>query len=329
MQEQETDTNRKKTRFLEISDAWYDHKKNMVKRSTILTYQLILQKRLLPYFGEDTDISEKDAQRFIMEKHAQGLSRHTVRDSVTVLKQIMKYGCKHRMASYDDWELEYPRDDRPRRLPVLSVPDHRKLMDRLTEAPTPNNIGVLLALCAGMRIGEVCALRWKDVDLKARTITVSRTAGRVYDCVSRKTAVVESPPKTRNSYRVIPVSAPLHGALRTVRRLSRSEYVVSGIDYVRPMEPRGCREYFARILKKAGIPAIVFHGLRHTFATRCVESGCDVKTLSAILGHSNVAITLNLYVHPDDAQKKQCVDRMYRFLRPKRGKAANGPAAPL
>lgn len=327
MQEQETGPNRKKTRFLEISDAWYDHKKNMVKRSTILAYQLILQKRLLPYFGEATDISETEAQRFILEKRAQGLSHHTVRDTVSVLKQIMKYARKHRLARYDDWELEYPRDDRPPRLPVLSVPDHRKLMDMLTEAPTPHNIGVLLALCTGMRIGEVCALRWEDVDLKARTITVSRTAGRLYDCVSRTTAKIDSAPKTLNSYREIPVSAPLYRALRTVRKLSRSEYVSSGIDYVRPVEPRALRAYFARILKKAGIPAIVFHGLRHTFATRCVESGCDVKTLSAILGHSNVAITLNLYVHPDDVQKKQCVDRMVRFLNPKRGNASNSPTA--
>ena len=320
-----------KTTFREISVAWYGHKKNMVKQSTILYYQLILHKRLLPYFGEATEISETDAQRFVMELHAQGISRHTLRDYVAVLKQVIKYGRKHRMASYaascDEWELEFPRENRPGRLQVLSIADHRKLLDHLTEAPTPKGIGVLLALCAGMRIGEVCALRWEDVDMEARTITVSSTTARVYDCAARTTVRTLSAPKTRNSYREIPISAPLHRALRTVRKLSRSEYVTCGTYYARPVEPCNLRDHFARILKRLGIPAIVFHGLRHTFATRCVESGCDVKTLSAILGHSNVAITMNLYVHPDDAQKKQCVDRMAKFLNPKRGSASNSPTA--
>ncbi len=129
------------------------------------------------------------------------------------------------------------------------------------------------------------------------------------NCELKATERIQSSPKTKNSCRELPTSKQLHEALRPC---SRSPYVVSS--RTRPSEPRSLREHHNRLLRSLGIGHVVFHSLRHTFATRCVESQCDYKTISAILGHANVATTLNLYVHPDMGQKRLCVERMSRFV---------------
>ena len=186
-------------------------------------------------------------------------------------------------------------------------------MRYLIEKPTAQNIGVLLSLCTGMRIGEVCALQWQDVDFRQQIITIRHTVGRVYNCELKSTEKIHTSPKTRNSCREIPISKELFQCLKMVKKTSIYPYVVGTSEHSK--EPRSYRDYFFRLLKRLGIPKIVFHGLRHTFATRCIESQCDYKTVSVILGHSNVATTLNLYVHPNLNQKKKCVERMSKFLK--------------
>lgn len=149
-------------------------------------------------------------------------------------------------------------------------------------------------------------------DFAQKTIIVKHTVGRIYNCELKSTERVHSSPKTKNSYREIPISKQLLQALKMVRKQSQSPYVVG--TSTQSKEPRSYRDYFGRLLKRLDIPHLVFHGLRHTFATRCIESQCDYKTVSVILGHSNVATTLNLYVHPNLNQKKRCIDRMSNFL---------------
>ena len=298
--------------FQEISMRWRAAKRPIVKHSTMCAYLLTLQTHLLPYFGAKTSITEDDVQQFVIHKLSCGLARKTVRDMVAVLKSVAKYGKKHKMFPFDGWEIEYPTDTEMNRLPTLSITHQRILMRHLIETPTAQNIGVLLAVCTGMRIGEVCALQWKDVDFCQRIITVRRTVGRIYNCELKSTEKIHSSPKTRTSCREIPISALLFKSLRTVRKASASPFVVGASEHSK--EPRSYRDYFYRLLKRLGIPQIVFHGLRHTFATRCIESQCDYKTVSAILGHSNVATTLNLYVHPNIHQKKKCIERMNKFL---------------
>lgn len=298
--------------FQEISRSWCASKRQIVKHSTMCAYLLTLQTHLLPYFGAKTIITEKDVQQFVFNKLSCGLAPKTVRDMVAVLKSITKYGRKHKDFPFEDWEIEYPTYAETNRLPTLTIGHQRVLMRYLIEKPTAQNIGILLALCTGMRIGEVCALQWQDVDFHQRIITVRHTVGRVYNCELRSTEKIQSSPKTKNSCREIPISNQLLRCLKTVRKGSTSPYVVGASGFSK--EPRSYRDYFSRLLKRLHIPRIVFHGLRHTFATRCIESQCDYKTVSAILGHSNVATTLNLYVHPNLSQKKRCVERMSRFL---------------
>ena len=303
--------NKKKT-FQDVSKIWCDAKRPIVKHSTMCAYLLTLQTHLLPWFGTMETIAECDVQQFVIDKCASGLARKTVRDMVAVLKSIVKYGNKHGIFHFEEWEIEYPTDTEKKLLPTLSLNHQRILMNHLIEQPTQQNIGVLLALCTGMRIGEVCALQWEDVDFTQRIITVRHTVGRIYNCELKTTERIHTSPKTKNSCREIPISKQLFQSLKTVRKQSQSPYVVG--TSTQSKEPRSYRDYFSRLLKRLNIPHLVFHGLHHTFATRCIESQCDYKTVSVILGHSNVATTLNLYVHPNLSQKKKCIDRMSKFL---------------
>ena len=303
--------NKKKT-FQDVSKIWCDAKRPIVKHSTMCAYLLTLQTHLLPWFGTMETIAECDVQQFVIDKCASGLARKTVRDMVAVLKSIVKYGNKHGIFHFEEWEIEYPTDTENKLLPTLSLNHQRILMNHLIEQPTQQNIGVLLALCTGMRIGEVCALQWEDVDFTQRIITVRHTVGRIYNCELKTTERIHTSPKTENSCREIAISKQLFQSLKTVRKQSQSPYVVG--TSTQSKEPRSYRDYFSRLLKRLNIPHLVFHGLRHTFATRCIESQCDYKTVSVILGHSNVATTLNLYVHPNLSQKKKCIDRMSKFL---------------
>lgn len=298
--------------FQETAKSWCESKRTIVKHSTMCAYLLTVQTHLLPHFGGMTLITEEAVQQFVLEKLAKGLARKTVRDIVAVLKSIVKYGSKHKMFPYEEWEINYPATAVTHRLPTLSLHYQRRLMQYLVETPTPQNIGVLLALCTGMRIGEVCALQWCDVDFGQKIISVRHSVGRVYNCELKSTEKIHSSPKTRNSCRDIPISNQLLKCLKVVRKMSVSPFVVGDSEHSK--EPRSYRNYFSRLLKRLDIPQIVFHGLRHTFATRCIESQCDYKTVSAILGHSNVATTLNLYVHPNLTQKKKCVERMSKFI---------------
>lgn len=300
--------------FREIAELWKENRCSVVKHSTYCAYALILKTHLIPSFADSVSISETEVQQFAFEKLAQGLSKKTVHDIIAVLKSVGRFGAKRGMFEMPSWQIEYPSDTAQRILPVLSLHDHKKLLNAIASKPTPQNIGIMIALCCGLRIGEVCALKWQHVDMVRRIITVVGTTGRIYNCDLMATEQYVSTPKTRTSNREIPISPLLFKALTMVKKQQGLEKYVVG-DGTKAKEPRTYRETFSRILKRLGIPPIVFHGLRHTFATRCIESGCDYKTVSVILGHSNVATTLNLYVHPNLDQKKRCISRMNKFLR--------------
>lgn len=300
--------------FREIAELWKENRCSVVKHSTYCAYALILKTHLIPSFADSVSISEAEVQQFAFKKLAQGLSKKTVHDIIAVLKSVGRFGAKRGMFEMPSWQIEYPSDTAQRILPVLSLHDHKKLLNAIASKPTPQNIGIMIALCCGLRIGEVCALKWQHVDMVRRIITVVGTTGRIYNCDLMATEQYVSTPKTRTSNREIPISPLLFKALAMVKKQQGLEKYVVG-DGTKAKEPRTYRETFSRILKRLGIPSIVFHGLRHTFATRCIESGCDYKTVSVILGHSNVATTLNLYVHPNLDQKKRCISRMNKFLR--------------
>ena len=189
-------------------------------------------------------------------------------------------------------------------------------MQYVKENFTFRNLGVYVCLSTGMRIGEICGLKWSDINLSAETISVNRTIERIYiiDEGKRHTELIISTPKTQNSIREIPMNRELLKLIRPFKKVMNDDFFVL-TNEAKPTEPRTYRNYYKQLLKQLNIPDLKFHGLRHSFATRCIESQCDYKTVSVILGHANISTTLNLYVHPNMEQKKKCIDKMFKLLK--------------
>lgn len=162
---------------------------------------------------------------------------------------------------------------------------------------------------------EVCALKWSDINVSEGTITVNRTIERIYiiNGTEKHTELVINTPKTQNSCREIPMTKELLAMVKPLKKVVNEEfYVLTNDEY--PTEPRTYRNYYGKLMAKLGIPKLKYHGLRHSFATRCIEAGCDYKTVSVLLGHSNISTTLDLYVHPNMEQKKRCIAKVFKSL---------------
>lgn len=300
----------------EVSDLWKRDKKQYVKQSTYAAYILILENHILPAFGGNTTISEGDVQAFVFNKLESGMRQKTVRDIVIVLKMVVRYGAKLGLDWKSDWQLHYPTSQGKDAIEVLSIENHRKIMNYIQGNFTFKNMGVYVCLSSGLRIGEICALKWEDIDVRESVIHVRRTLERVYvmDEEPRRTVLIEGMPKTVNSVRDIPITKNLMKMLKPLCGIVNPNYYVLSNES-KPIEPRTYRNYYKALIQKLGIPKIKFHGLRHSFATRCIESNCDYKTVSVLLGHSNIGTTLNLYVHPNLEQKKKCLDKAFKFMK--------------
>ena len=300
----------------EVSDLWKRDKKQYVKQSTYAAYILILENHILPAFEGNTTISEDDVQAFVFNKLESGMRQKTVRDIVIVLKMVVRYGAKLGLDWKSDWQLHYPTSQGKDAIEVLSIENHRKIMNYIQGNFTFKNLGVYVCLSSGLRIGEICALKWEDIDVRERVIHVRRTLERVYvmDEEPRRTVLIEGMPKTVNSVRDIPITKNLMKMLKPLCGIVNPDYYVLSNES-KPIEPRTYRNYYKALMQELGIPRIKFHGLRHSFATRCIESNCDYKTVSVLLGHSNIGTTLNLYVHPNLEQKKKCLDKAFKFMK--------------
>ena len=300
----------------EVSDLWRRDKKQYVKVSTYAAYVLILENHILPVFGSRTTISESEVQEFVIASLNDGLAQKTVRDMLIVLKMIVRFGAKLGCDWKTDWDIKFPTVQQKPELEVLSIESHRKVMQYVRENFTFKNLGIYICLSCGLRIGEVCALTWSDIDIDEGVIRIRKTIERVYvmDEDERHTELMIGAPKTQNSIRDIPISKELMKMLKPLRKVVNVDYFILSND-ANPIEPRTYRNYYKALMAEIGIPAMKFHGLRHSFATRCIESDCDYKTVSVLLGHSNIGTTLNLYVHPNLEQKKKCIDKVLKFLK--------------
>ena len=300
--------------FADIVQLWIAAKEPYVKVSTMSIYETHLKSHMIPAFGPMTAVSEADVQDFVNRQLEEGLNPKTVRDMVMILKMVLRFASK--VGGWDNRliEVHFPPTKVKTGLPTFTLREHKRLMTYLEENPSNYNMGIALCLCTGMRIGEICALKWEDVDLKAGSVRVCKTIQRIYLHSDRHSQLVVDAPKTTNSFREIPLSRQVVLALRPFKKESKSSwYLITHSP--QPPEPRSFRNYFYRLCKELGLPRIPFHGLRHTFATRCIESKCDYKTVSALLGHASINTTLNFYVHPDLSLKKRCVEQMTRRLK--------------
>jgi len=302
-------------KFSEIVALWKEDKKQYVKRSTFAVYSLLIENHILPVFGEMVLVEEQDVQTFVFRKLNEGLSHKTIKDILIVLKMILRFGVKNHMTEYRQIDIKFPTERDKHSIDILSRSHQKQIMVYIQTHFTFKNLGIYICLSTGIRIGEICALTWDDLDVENGIIHVRKTIQRIYIMEkSRKhTEVILDTPKTKNSIREIPMTKDLLKMVRPVKK------VVNGNFYVltnepQPTESRTYRNYYKRLILSLGLPSMKFHGLRHSFATRCIESKCDYKTVSVLLGHSNISTTLNLYVHPNMEQKKRCIDRMFRTL---------------
>lgn len=299
----------------EIAAAWKEYKRPYVKQSTMAAYVLILENHILPTFGEDNSLPEQSVQAFVLHKIESGLSTKSVKDILIVLKMVMKFGVKKEWMTYYEWDIKYPPSSENKVLDVLSVTNHRKILNHIQSHFTFMGLGIYISLSTGLRIGEICALKWSDINVTGGILTVNRTIERIYIIEGEKnhTELVINTPKTKNSCREIPMNKELLGMLKPLKKVVNDDYYILTNDE-RPTEPRTYRNYYKRLMEKLDIPKLKYHGLRHSFATRCIEVGCDYKTVSVLLGHSNISTTLNLYVHPNMEQKKRCIDKVFKSL---------------
>jgi integrase len=307
--------NEQKT-IAQVINLWKTDKKLYVKKSSFSAYVLLIENHLLPAFGDKKTIEEAEVQTFVFQKLEQGLSQKTIKDILIVLKMVLKFGAKNKWLEHRPFDIQFPTEREKYSIEVLSRTNQKKMMSYIETHFTFRNVGVYICLSAGIRIGEVCALTWEDIDTDNGVINIRKTIQRIYliEDGDRKTELILDTPKTKNSIRTIPMSRDLLRMLKPFKKIVNNSFFVLTND-AKPTEPRTYRSYYKNLMKELNMPDLKFHGLRHSFATRCIESKCDYKTVSVLLGHSNITTTLNLYVHPNLEQKKKCIDQMFKALR--------------
>ena len=313
---------RKRMLYKEYIIEWLSNKKEYVKESTYASYANNVYNHIIPLLGKYHmyQINNKLIQDFLLELYKNGrsdgtggLSIKTIKDIIIIVKSSIRKAINDELVKPFEITLTYPKNNKESKIFVLTKHEQNKLTDFLVDNICNKNIGLLLSLYSGLRIGEVCSLQWKDVDLKRNMLSINKTIQRVYikDKDVSNTKIIISSPKTRNANRDIPLNKDLIELIKSFKT-NNEDYIVSGKS--KYIEPRSYRRYFNKVLKKNKIKHYNFHSLRHTFATNCISLGVDYKTVSELLGHSNVNITLNLYVHPRLSQKRKCMDKVCKAL---------------
>lgn len=307
---------------------WLLEKKDYIKESTYANYSNNIFNHIIPKLGNYyiSDINHKIIQDFLLELSKNGrkdgnggLSEKSIKDITIIIKGSIRKGINENKIKHFELLFNYPKDNNNKSLYILTKNEQNKITDYVLENITSKNIGLLIALYSGIRIGELCALQWKDFDFKNNKLIISKTIQRIYikDKEKNTSKVIITTPKTINANREIPINKDFGDILKQIRN-NPENYILSN-DY-KYIEPRTYRKYFNKVLKQLKIKQFNFHSLRHTFATNCISLGCDYKTVSELLGHSNVNITLNLYVHPRYSQKKKCIDLISKVFQEKANK---------
>ena len=303
--------------FAELSEAWLCTIANGLKESTLAHYRYTLDKYLLPVLGALTanEMSEALLEPALLRIFEGGSAAHkplgtsSARECLSIVRRICHYAAHLRLIRPLDICVRLPDRKRPGQ-PPLSMEKQQELQAFLLQTPTPRKIGVLLGMQMGLRIGEICGLKWGDFDLSEGVVTIQRTVTRI-SCGNGHTKVVIQSPKTKSSRREIPLPKSL---LRTLKQLSKNlsseTWFLSGNEE-KPVEPRCYRKSIHGYLKKASVHQAHPHALRHTFATTCLQAHCDIKTLSELLGHSDAAVTLKKYVHSDMTHKRKEINRVF------------------
>lgn len=303
-------------------DKWLNAKKNSIKDSSYIRYNNIIKNHIKPELGKQpiNKISTSLIEKFVSHKLSNGrldgnggLSVKTMLDILLIIKESFAFAQRfgvHTICCIDRISLRKSHHE----MRVLSVFEQERLISVLLNDIDKFKLGVFICLFTGIRIGELCALQWKDISFKDKTLKVRNTLQRLqYENPNDlcKTRIIVTEPKSKFSLRTIPlpdfVIERMHPFIG-----DQNAYILSG-ECKSVIEPRTMQNRFKTYLKQGEIEDANFHSLRHTFATRCVETGFDVKTLSDILGHSSVKVTLDRYVHSSMLLKRKNMDKLSLF----------------
>lgn len=301
-----------------LARQWLESIKPAVKESTFAVYCYIVAHYLKALECKRVEtISENVVKTFVAmllqrgdKQGGRGLAPRTVGNIMTVFKAICSYGEKQYGCKNAVQTVKLPKQKAPQEK-VLTEASWMKLTKQLKADKSETALAVAISLYTGMRLGEICALRTEDIRLDERVIYVKRSVQRVRTGeAERKTKLLVQSPKSAHSERKIPIPEVLLAWLAERIAQQRGKIYLFGIDGKKALEPRTLQYRFQKFLKKMGIEAVNFHALRHTFATRCVEKHIDLKTISEILGHGSVKITLDRYVHSSLEFKRQQINRL-------------------
>ena len=310
----------KSPNFENIARQWLEELKPIRKKSTIVKYMSQLKNYIIPAFGNFNlnDIGNEDIISFVNKlltegRNGQKLSPKTVSDIFSRMKSIRRFAMlRGYEVNYVPNAVEIPL--KQGQIRVLTSTEENKLLRYLKKHFDLTALGMLLSLFTGLRIGELCALKWSDFSFSDKEFQVKRTMQRLHNLnedTAKKTFIEIGEPKSPSSLRKIPIPAELMKYLKSA--YVEDSYGLSG-SKSKFVEPRTMENRFKSVLRKCGVQRINFHVLRHSFATKCVELGFDIKSLSEILGHANVNITLNRYVHPSMKLKHSNMNKLNGFI---------------
>lgn len=289
--------------FCQAAEEWLGEIADKRKYSTYIKYSTVYKIHLSEILGSYrlTADTVPEFQAKILEYLSEKIESESLQKSICcIINQILNFA--NRKYSFNIPLVERPSIKAKKKTAwILSRAEQSRLFSYIYHRQDKFAIAVLLCLYTGLRLGELCALQWRDFDLKNMTLTVNRTVQRIaVQGHMTKTILMETDPKSESSERTIPVAMEIMGLVTQLK---------TGSPYVfgegKPMDPRTMQYGFKKILKEADIDNRNFHILRHTFATNCVENNMDMKTLSEILGHSDIKVTLNRYVHPTMESKRK------------------------
>lgn len=293
------------TDFCALMEEWLEEVEQTRKYSTYIKYKKLYTCHIQTLFSADklSRLSDRNIQTRMATLEVSGTTRQSI---LAAIKQTLRY--VERKYGYPMPAItSCPLQKKSSAIEIMNRTEQTRLIQFLYSDMDISKVGIYLCLFTGLRLGEICSLKWADIDQKKGLLHVNRTVQRIESKEGpTKTALLETPPKSAFSKREIPMSDILLTLLTRFQQ-DGQEYVLKSS---KPMEPRTYQNHFKKYLEQINAPSYNFHILRHTFATNCIDSGMDVKSLSEILGHSNVQITLNRYVHPSMDTKRKYINAL-------------------
>lgn len=298
--------------FVNTVYLWLKSKEN-IKIQSYQKYESLILIYIVPFFKEKliSKLTNNDIDLFL-KSIQEKISVSMQKTIIYIIKATLNYAYKNKWCNHIEYiNINFKKENKL--IYTLTIEEQKRLEESLRKGVNIRKCCLLLCLYTGLRIGEVCGLKWEDINFEGKTMQIKRTIQRIksnnnYD---NKTVLIASTPKSSTSNRIVPIPDFLIDLLKRFQK-NNDFYLLSNSDKL--YDPRLLEFFYKRILEKSNINYKKFHTLRHTFATRAIESKMDVKTLSEILGHSSIDITLKLYVHPSLELKKCSIEKLADYM---------------